>query len=184
MMRSLILLVLAVLVALSITVLPMGVGSKVFKVPTGGMDPAVAAGDHVYVNFRAYRSGLPARGDIAVYWTGDVSAIDTLNGKHAYFLQRVVALPGEKISIVDGKLTVNGVVPPELQGIDYVVAGFPNGALPAEGAEYLVPQDHIFVLGDNTHASYDGRYWGPLPVSALRGRAEACLWPPNRLATY
>ncbi|MEZ0274102.1 MAG: signal peptidase I [Roseimicrobium sp.] len=184
MVASFLLLVLAILVGLSMTILPIGIGSQIFLMPSSGMDPAITPGDHVYVNFRAYRNELPARGDIVAFWSADVPAIDTKDGYSSYFALRVVGLPGEEISVVDGKLTVNGAIPPELQNLGYVTADFPTGPLRADGVVYRVPQDCIFVLGDNTRASYDSRYWGPLPVSALRGRAEACVWPPNRLAPY
>jgi signal peptidase I len=181
---GLILLAVAVMVGLSLTILPIGIGSQMFMVPSAGMDPAIATGDHVYVNFRAYRNGLPKHGDVVVFWSADVPAIDTRDGYGNYFSQRVVGLPGEEICIVDGKLKVGGTVPPELEELSYVVADFPSGTLRTEGSIYRVPQDHVFVMGDNTRASYDSRYWGPLPVSALRGRAEGCLWPPHRLSAY
>lgn len=183
----LLLLLLVVLpVWLLMTVVPVGIGSRVFVTPAKGMDPEVKPGDWVYVNLRAYRGDtLPARGEIVVFWTGDVRAIETREGTAGYFVMRVVGLPGETISITeDGKLLVNGVPAPELAGHTYVAFDIPVENIHGPGDTFTVPPGEVYVLGDNTKQSYDSRFWGTVPAKALRGRAESCVWPLDRARWY
>ncbi|QIF02010.1 signal peptidase I [Roseimicrobium sp. ORNL1] len=184
---SILLLLLCVVlpVWLLMTVVPVGIGSRIFAVPTGGMDPEVKPGDRVYVNLRAYRGNtVPARGEIVTLWTGDVPAIETRDDQPGYFLQRVVGLPGETISIVDEKLLVNGVPAPELEARAYVTLDFPSARLRTSRDTFTVPPGEVYVLGDNTHNSYDSRFWGTVPLKALRGRVESCVWPLDRARRY
>lgn len=179
----------ALLVALGawlvMTVLPVGIGSRIFEASVNTMEPTVTKGDYVYVNLRAYRSGtLPTHGDLVILNTGDVPAIETRDGKSTIFLERAVGLPGDTIAIVGGKLTVNGSVPPALEGLSYVTYAVPGGGLTHEGATFTVPPDSVYVLGDNTKNSYDSRFWGPAPLKALRGRVESCVWPPPRMRRH
>lgn len=172
-------------VGLLMTVVPVGIGSRVFVMPTRAMAPEIETGDWVYTNLRAYREGTPpARGEIVVFWTGDVPAIETREGKAAYFLKRVVGLPGETLSMVDEKLLVNGVPAPELEGRRYVTFDIPAGHLRTPGDTFTVPAGEIYVLGDNTQHSYDSRFWGTVPLKALRGRVEGCVWPLDRAGKY
>jgi len=91
--------------------------------------------------------------------------------------KRIVGLPGEKISIKENGLYVNGVEihPPErLQSLKY----YPLGNL-ARGGEIECGKDY-FVLGDDSKDSYDSRFLGPVKSAQLRGRAWCILWPPSR----
>ena len=92
--------------------------------------------------------------------------------------KRIVGLPGEKISIKEYGVYVNGVEiqPPErLQSIKY----YPLGNL-ARGREIECGNDY-FVLGDDSKDSYDSRFLGPVKSAQLRGRAWCILWPLSRV---
>jgi signal peptidase I len=184
---SILLLLLCVVlpVWLMMTVVPVGIGSRIFLFPSRGMEPEVKPGDWVYVNLRAYRGNtLPARGEIVVFWTGDVPTIETREDKPGHFMMRVVGLPGETISIVDEKLLVNGIPAPELEGRAYVTLDFPSARLRTQRDTFTVPPGEVYVLGDNTKHSYDSRFWGTVPQKALRGRVESCVWPLDRARKY
>jgi signal peptidase I len=160
-------------------------GTRILREVAGDMDPTIETGEFVYVNVHAYGSGVaPARGDLVVFRTRAVPAIETRNGESALFLKRVVGLPGETISIVNGMLVVNGVVPPELERLRYVTFDVPGGNLSHEGATFTVPQGTVYVLGDNSENSYDSRFWGPVPLKALHGRADGCVWPVAKMRWY
>jgi signal peptidase I len=168
-----------------VTVLPFGIASRMFQATVDCMAPAVMQGDYVYVRMRSYQSNaLPARGTLVILETGDAPTIQTYDGKSAIYLKRVVGLPGETLAIVDGKVMVNGKAPPELEGLSHANLSVPGGNLADESATFTVPPDCVYLLGDNAGNSYDSRFWGAVPLKALRGSAEACVWPVDRMRGY
>jgi signal peptidase I len=86
----------------------------------------------------------------------------------------VVGLPGETISGQDGYVVVDGrrLVEPYLAD-DVVTRDF---------QPVLVPEGHVFVMGDNRTNSQDSRVIGPIPIDTIVGRAVARIWPPDRTA--
>ncbi len=90
-----------------------------------------------------------------------------LNGEED-FIKRVIALPGDRLSIQNGEVFLNGAVLTEF----YL-------ELPAQGdmAEILLPDQHVFVMGDNRNDSSDSRIWGPLEVQEIIGKAVFRYWP-------
>jgi signal peptidase I len=132
-----------------------------FRIPAGSMAPTLEPGDRVLVNKLAYRTGAPARGDLAVVkapGSGDV------------LLKRVVGLGGDAVEIRDGVLYVNGRAPREPyvdhDAIDSVYFG-----------PVRVPRGEMFVLGDNRADSLDSRELGPIPLGDAIGRADLRVWP-------
>lgn len=143
-----------------------------FKIPTGSMEPTFIPGDKIFVNRFIYRFQQPQRGDIIVFRYPENPRRD--------FIKRLVAFGGETIEIADGRLIVNGqeVVQPEIfKQIDYQN----RGAFGAAGKEITVPDDSLFVLGDNSGSSRDSRYWGFVPRKYLLGQAFVIWWPPSRI---
>lgn len=178
------LLVVLVVSVLALTV-PATIASRVLYVMEADMQPVIETGEYIYVDVYAYRNGsAPKRGELVAFRAREIPSFEAKNGESAIFLKRVVALPGETIAIVGGKLTVNGAVPPELERLSYVVLDVPGGNLSHEGATFTVPRGTVYVLGDNSKNSYDSRFWGPVPLKALRGRAEGCVWPLARMRWY
>ena len=158
-----------------------------YRVPSGSMEPTVVVGDHICVNKLAYGLRVP---DSAVYLVhgrdpqrGEVVVLTSpLDGE--VLLKRVVAVPGDVVQVVDGRVVIDGVaVPVEQQG-DAVVERL--GAHPhALGTAFgggpdlpgtRVPGDQYLVLGDNRGNSRDGRSFGWVGRDAFLGRASAvCL---------
>jgi signal peptidase I len=91
--------------------------------------------------------------------------------------KRIVGLPGERVSVKDNQVRINGaaVEPPAgLKNLKY----YPMGNL-AAGREVKCGTG-FFVLGDDSKDSYDSRYLGPVRSSQLRGRVWCILWPRSR----
>jgi signal peptidase I len=85
-------------------------------------------------------------------------------------IKRVIGLPGETVEIREGRVWVNG------QALDEAYLA------PVTQQDYgplTVPQGHVFVMGDNRNYSNDSRFFGPVPVSQIWGRAWISYWPPQ-----
>ena len=80
-------------------------------------------------------------------------------------------MPGERVAIQEGRLTVNGrpVSEPD--------------ALNNPFASYAIPEDHYFLLGDNSTNAIDSRYLGPIPRKNITGRVTRIVWPAARAGT-
>ena len=161
-----------------------------FKIPSGSMMDNLLIGDHLVVNkfvFAAnghtplhnllpYRG--PQRGDVVVFkWPED---------PRRDFIKRCVAVGGDTVEMRAKQLFING------EPIDepYVVHKDPRvyPDVPGLGSSprnlrnrdnfgpYTVPADHIFCLGDNRDNSSDSRFWGPVPLSYVKGRAVIIYW--------
>ncbi len=150
---------------------------RIFSIPNAGMAPTIARGDAVYMDALAFGKAGPARGDVVVF-RGD--GLPTLVRHYDWQVKRIVGLPGDTISIRDGKLYVGENPAPELARFQYAIFMYDN-FLTNEAPSYTVPPDTYFVLGDNPKGSYDSRFFGPVPAGNIAGRAVFRCWPPGRL---
>jgi signal peptidase I len=114
------------------------------------------------------------------YWfrgPGRWEVIALMNKEGVLIMKRVVGLPGERVSLVDGEVRVNGQAvkrPASIAGIKYHAFGnVHNGHEVDCGNGY-------FVLGDDSKDSYDSRYEGPFEAWRLRGRAWVIVGPSGR----
>lgn len=114
-------------------------------VPSGSMETMIMTNDRILANRTAYWNSEPERGDIVVFYAPDQKAI----GKTTYYVKRVIGLPGETVSVKDGYVYINGILLEEPY-LDCTTEG---------DAEYIVPEGHYFMLGDNRGGSHDSRGW-------------------------
>ena len=92
------------------------------------------------------------------------------------FIKRVVAGPGDRISIEDGH------VDPEREASERSFAEPCGGGDGCDfPTEITIPADHYFMMGDNRGSSDDSRFWGPVPEKWIIGQAFATYWPPKRI---
>ena len=160
--------------------------AQAFHIPSGSMEPQLEVGDRVVVSRLAYRLHDPRRGDIIVFdapggggegsWFGEVlEGAGLREPDETELIKRVVGLPGEVVEARGGRVLVNGreLVEPYL----------PPDVATADFGPVTVPDDHVFVLGDNRGSSLDSRFaLGPVPRDRIVGRAIARVWPPGRWA--
>ena len=128
------------------------------------MEPRVHPGEIVVINTLAYRFRPIRRGDVVAF-RHDAPNPET-------YIKRVVALPGERVAIRDGVVTVDGRAIAE----PYVRFRDRRSAPPV-----VVPPHAYYVLGDNRADSDDSRDWGVLREGDVVGRAVASVWPPRLL---
>ncbi|MBP8304252.1 MAG: signal peptidase I [Phycisphaerae bacterium] len=172
-----------------------------FSVPTGGMQPTIMGnrkdtdgsqlpGDHIFVNKLTYRFSRPQRGDVVVFRTRGLKSVE----EDTYYVKRVAGLPGETVGIDAPYLLVNDrrVTEPEIfsriaEGKDGF-SGFcpairfsgPEAPLASPSARITLGSDEYLVLGDNTRASRDSRYFGPVKRSTIIGKAFYVYAPAER----
>ena len=129
------------------------------------MAPHISSGEYVLINTLAYRFAPPTRGDIVAFRGDDARAV---------FIKRVVGLPGDRLRIDRGVVSIDGRPLHE----PYV-----RFADDRSFAEIVVPAHSVYVLGDNRADSEDSRFFGPVNDDRLIGRALAGVWPPADLGT-
>ncbi len=140
-----------------------------FVVDGESMDYTLHDGDRVFVNKLSYRLHDPNRGDVVVLHEIDGTAERDL-------IKRVIALEGEKIEIRNCEVRINGVVLDEPYLDPEVVTPTDCGG---EFAAQVVPEDHVFVMGDNRGGSMDSRVIGSIDEDDLVGRAFVVFWPTS-----
>lgn len=133
---------------------------SVLVVRGASMEPNYYDGEVLAVSKISYQIDNPKRGDVvAMFFPGETDK---------RFIKRVVALPGETVSITEGMVYVNGQPLPE----DYL----PKDLATTPDLTRQLTEDEYFVMGDNRTASSDSRAWGPVPESYIIGKATSQLF--------
>jgi signal peptidase I len=94
------------------------------------------------------------------------------------FIKRIVADPGDRISIVDGHVIRNGK-----READAYITPCGGAAECNFPTPIVIPPGHWFMMGDNRGDSDDSRFWGPVPTSWIIGEAFFTYWPIDRIGT-
>jgi signal peptidase I len=142
---------------------------QTYWIPSESMEPTLHVGDRVLVNKLSYRAHDVHRGDVVVFRRPDNAPARDVED----LIKRVVALPGESIVAHDGKVYVNG----DLLDEPYL----PTGTETPSFQEQVVPQGHVFVLGDNRGDSQASNVFGPIDEDLIIGRAFVRVWPLSHL---
>ncbi|OGK15332.1 signal peptidase I [Candidatus Roizmanbacteria bacterium RIFCSPLOWO2_02_FULL_37_19] len=143
------------------------------QVKGSSMDNTFHNGEYILTNKLAYKFGSPHRGDVVVFSSPDNKDID--------FIKRIIALPGEKIRIENNTIYINGKALKE-QYIEGQTLTLEDAYL-KEGQEEIIPNGHIFVMGDNRQRSSDSRMFGPVPTQDIIGRVFFRYFPPEKIGT-
>ena len=174
-----------------------------FKIPSGSMIPTLLVGDFIVVNKFSYgvrlpvlnkkiiETGEPVRGDVVVFRFPEDPAVN--------FIKRAIGLPGDTITYRDKELFVNGEkveatpagrfssadVKCSTPAADAMLfdekLGFRNHDIllhdrsQGRNGQWVVPEGHYFMMGDNRDRSNDSRMWGFVPEQNLLGRAVG-IW--------
>jgi signal peptidase I len=128
------------------------------------MEPNLHEAERVIVDLVSFRFRPPRHGEIIV--------LDVPEADSDPLIKRVIGLPGETVEIRQGAVYLNGrkLDEPYLQQIT-----------PGDMGPQIVPEGHVFVLGDNRGNSNDSRYFGVVSFEAILGRAWVSYWPPREV---
>ncbi len=173
----------AVLIAILLALFIRTFVVQAFKIPSGSMKDTLLIGDHILVNKFAYGLDLPflhipllpgkdpRRGDVIVFkFPGDPDKD---------YIKRVVGVGGDVVAVKDKQVYLNGQPLQE----DYIIHT-DSRILPVRDdfGPVQVPDDRLFMMGDNRDNSSDSRFWGFLDPAAVRGKAFLIYWSWNSRA--
>ena len=151
-----------------------------YYIPSPSMEPTLSVGDRIIVNKVSYRLHDVNRGDLVVFRPTGRAPADGIDD----LIKRVIALPGETVRFDAGRVIIDGglLLEPYLTAPDVTEEmGVVPWCVGDVSDECTVPVDHVFVMGDNRGNSRDSRFFGPVPISTITGRAFVRVWPPGAL---
>jgi signal peptidase I len=158
----------------------------------------IVTGDHLFVDRLSYNFRRPKRGEIVVFETAGIPAIERNSvapriPPDQFYIKRLVGLGGETLSIgANRHVRVDGLElsasTPRFENIytfdvknpvrDSVYSGHaPQGKLFSPQSEFKIRPNHYMVMGDNTYSSLDSRMWGDFPREYMIGKAFFVYWP-------
>ncbi len=192
---------LVVIVAIAL-LLALGIQAfliKPYRIPSGSMEPTLGIGQRVLVNRIGNRFTDPKVGEILVFHPPEPALHHDGQGGDSNecgvqppagqpcpqadgredsqnFIKRVVAGPGDVITIRQGHVIRNGKAEPD---------SYTMPCRDSSGCDFStalrVPAGHWFMMGDNRGDSDDSRFWGPVPKQWIIGGAFATYWPVTRI---
>jgi signal peptidase I len=154
---------------------------QAFKIPSGSMKDTLLIGDHILVNKFIYGVKIPFsqitlipishpnRGDIVVFKYPEDPSKD--------FIKRVVGVGGDVVEVKHKKVFVNQKLADESHIKHMDLHEFPRQFSHRDNfGPVTVPENALFVMGDNRDNSHDSRFWGFVGLPALKGKAFIIYW--------
>lgn len=171
----------AIIIALLLALFIRTFVVQAFKIPSGSMLPTLQIGDHLLVNKFIYGIKLPFSGQTLVPISspdrGDVVVFRFPKDPSIDYIKRVVGVPGDKVEIKNKELFINDQKAEDTHAYFTNTEILPAAASPRDNlGPFLVPEDKIFVLGDNRDNSHDSRFWGFVDQKAVLGQAFILYW--------
>jgi signal peptidase I len=183
-------LIATVLIAVGLAIAIQAWVVKPYQIPSGSMEPTLVPHQRVLVDriFKSVRIG-----EIVVFHPpqgaengrcGRPRAATAVCGwpnpeSSQTFIKRIVAGPGDVISVRDGHVIRNGHREPDA----YISPCLPDETACDFATPVRVPHGMWFLMGDNRGVSDDSRFWGPIPQNWIIGDAFFTYWPPDRIGS-
>ena len=187
----------AILIALLLALLIRTFIVQAFKIPSGSMKKTLLIGDHILVSKFSYGTHIPNEipfiniklfDDIVLFpkvpKRGDIIVFKFPKDETRDFIKRVIGLPGDLLEVKSQKVYINNK-PYEDTHARHTDSPSDSPLVPRDDfGPILVPDDHVFVMGDNRENSQDSRYWGYLNVKKIRGKALIIYWSWDRIKSW
>ncbi len=174
-----------------------------FVIPSSSMVPTLLVGDYLFVSRYNYGFRIPFT-DIQLLASeakrGDIVVFDYPEDRSKDYIKRIVGVPGDKIVYKNNELFINGKKIPltPIGSYAYVMGDKSSDVSQAyqeqlfdvehtvlrktysiRDGQWIVPEGHYFMLGDNRNNSRDSRFWGFVPQEYLVGKAVVIWWSWN-----
>jgi len=177
----------AVIIAIVIAMFIRTFIVQAFKIPSGSMLETLQIGDQILVNKFIYGVKIPftdgktlipvkepVKGDIVVFKYPEDPSKD--------FIKRVIATGGDTVEIINKRLYVNDkLVTGEKYAVYKTNIIYPGNVTTRDNLKKIkVPDNKLFVMGDNRDNSHDSRFWGFVDLTAVRGEAFIIYWSWNK----
>ncbi|MBU4186169.1 MAG: signal peptidase I, partial [Proteobacteria bacterium] len=150
-------------------------------IPSGSMKHTLQIGDHILVNKFVYGVKLPYFGTTIIPYKkpqrGDIVVFKFQQEPKKDFIKRTIGIPGDVIEILNKEVYVNK----KRFEQDYAIYTDPH-IIPKvmqhrdNFGPVTVPEDSLFVMGDNRDHSYDSRFWGFVDLKNVKGKAFIIYW--------
>lgn len=141
-----------------------------FEVKGESMYPNLHDSQYLITNLIGLKLSSPKLGDVVVFKAPNELERD--------FIKRIIGIEGDKVSVKDGHVYLNGELLDESKYLKPSVKTY-GGSFLQEREEVLVPKGYFFVLGDNRSYSSDSREWGFVPKKNIIGNSIFIYWPIN-----
>ncbi|MCC7289775.1 signal peptidase I [bacterium] len=159
----------AIVVALAISVVLYLFFMTPHEVVGTSMFPTYHNGEHLIANKVIYRLTKPVRGDVVIFKYSNEQD----------FIKRIIGMPGDTVSLRDGRYYINGILLDESKYLDSTVYTS-GGEFLHEGEEVEIPLGMYFVSGDNRPHSSDSRAFGPIEEQSIKGKVWLIYYPLER----
>jgi signal peptidase I len=149
---------------------------KAYKIPSRSMVPTLLVGDHLLVNKFIYGIKIPFLRKIIIPVTnpkrGDIIVFEFPKDRSIDFIKRVIGVAGDKIEIKNKMIFINEKPYTDSYGIYSDTRIYPKEQQPRDNfGPVTVPENALFVMGDNRDESADSRFWGFVNLKDVEGKS-------------
>ncbi|HPC85207.1 MAG TPA: signal peptidase I [Smithellaceae bacterium] len=174
----------AMIIAILIAVVIRTLFVQAYKIPSQSMVPTLLVGDHLLVNKFIYGVKIPLLRRTIIPVTdpkrGDIIVFIYPQDRSKDFIKRVIGVGGDKIEIRNKKIRINDRPYEDRIGVYSDPVSYPAIVQPRDNfGPVTVPENALFVMGDNRDQSLDSRFWGFVDLKDVEGKAMIIYWSWN-----
>lgn len=142
-------------------------GFELFRIPSHSMQPTLLPGDYIFVSTRTYKDKAPQINDVITFLYPKDRSIN--------YIKRLIGRPGDRVNIENFNVFVNGQVIKQ----PYLDRNLVKKPFSRYMQQITIPNNKLFVMGDNRDNSNDGRFFGLINQSDVIGKATRVIFGKN-----
>lgn len=142
-------------------------GFELFRIPSHSMQPTLLPGDYIFVSTRAYKNEMPQINDVITFLYP--------KDRNINYIKRLIGRPGDRVNIENFKVFVNGKAIKQA----YLDQRLVKKPFSRYMSQITIPENKLFVMGDNRDNSNDGRFFGLISSTDVIGKATRVIFGKN-----